>query len=119
MHAVNDKQLQGPRCSGRRVVVHVVHARSRRAGGSTSSAGEGRPGDVRGEGTASAGAGTACEPDERKAAVIPAGLRDALEDVSFNVYVDADRCAAVCGTITDDIIAQLKLEFLLLSSISF
>ncbi|KAH7972492.1 hypothetical protein HPB52_012661 [Rhipicephalus sanguineus] len=60
------------------------------------------------EGTASADAGTACEPDEREAAVIPAGLRDALEDVSFNDYIDADRCAAVCGTITDDdIIAQI------------
>ncbi|KAH7961797.1 hypothetical protein HPB52_012160 [Rhipicephalus sanguineus] len=58
------------------------------------------------EGTASTG--TACEPDEREAAVIPAGLRDALEDVSFNDYVNADRCAVVCGTITDDdIIAQV------------
>ncbi|KAH7961125.1 hypothetical protein HPB52_002996 [Rhipicephalus sanguineus] len=46
---------------------------------------------------------TACEPD---ADVIPAGLQDALEDVSFDDYVDADRCAAVCGTITDDDIIE-------------
>ncbi|KAH7961419.1 hypothetical protein HPB52_008913 [Rhipicephalus sanguineus] len=52
--------------------------------------------------------GTASEPNGREAEVIPAGLRDALEEVSFNNYVDADRCAAVCGTITtDDIIAQV------------
>ncbi|KAL1473124.1 hypothetical protein MTO96_038908 [Rhipicephalus appendiculatus] len=52
--------------------------------------------------------GTACEPDEREDKVIPAGLRDALEDVSIDDYVDADRSAVVCGTITDDdIIAQM------------
>ncbi|KAL1480025.1 hypothetical protein MTO96_051385 [Rhipicephalus appendiculatus] len=50
--------------------------------------------------------GTACEPDERKTEVIPAGLRDALEDVSFDDYFDADRSAVVCGIITDDIITQ-------------
>ncbi|KAL1466452.1 hypothetical protein MTO96_026713 [Rhipicephalus appendiculatus] len=47
------------------------------------------------------------ELDEREADVIPAGLWDALGDVNFGDYVDADRSAVVCGTITDDIIAQV------------
>lgn len=55
--------------------------------------------------------GTAGELDEREADVIPAGLRDALGDVNFGDYVDADRSAVVCGTITDDdIIAQVTGE---------
>lgn len=48
--------------------------------------------------------GTACESDEQEAEVLSAGLRDALEDVRFDDYVDAGRGAAVCGTITDDYI---------------
>ncbi|KAH6921285.1 hypothetical protein HPB50_027729 [Hyalomma asiaticum] len=45
---------------------------------------------------------------ECKAEVIPAGLRDALDNVSFDDYVDVDNSAVVCGTITDDdIIAQV------------
>ncbi|KAH6943871.1 hypothetical protein HPB50_000202 [Hyalomma asiaticum] len=47
--------------------------------------------------------GTECEAE-----VIPAGLRDALDSVSFDNYVDVDNSAVVCGTITDDdIIAQV------------
>ncbi|KAH7956972.1 hypothetical protein HPB52_014022 [Rhipicephalus sanguineus] len=54
-----------------------------------------------------------CAPDESpgtecEAEVIPAGLRDALDNVSFDDYVDVDNSAVVCGTITDDdIIAQV------------
>ncbi|KAH6938916.1 hypothetical protein HPB50_014841 [Hyalomma asiaticum] len=49
------------------------------------------------------GSGTECEAE-----VIPAGLSDALDNVSFDDYVDVDNSAVVCGTITDDdIIAQV------------
>lgn len=59
----------------------------------------------------SPGTELACKPNQREAEVIPAGLRDALEDVSFDDYVDADSSAVVCSTITeDDVIAQVTSE---------
>lgn len=43
--------------------------------------------------------------------VIPAGLRDALKEISFDDYVDADSSAVVCGALSDeDIIAQVTGE---------
>ncbi|KAH6946098.1 hypothetical protein HPB50_011625 [Hyalomma asiaticum] len=49
-----------------------------------------------------------CFRTECEAEVIPAGLHDALDNISFDDYVDVDNSAVVCGTITDDdIIAQV------------
>ncbi|KAH6939593.1 hypothetical protein HPB50_019933 [Hyalomma asiaticum] len=51
--------------------------------------------------------GTECEPNQCEAEVIPAGLRDALDD-SFEDYTDVDNSAVDCGTITnDEIIMQV------------
>lgn len=55
------------------------------------------------------GTEAACQPDQHE--VIPAGLRDALEEISFDDYVDADSSAVVCGAVSDeDIIAQVTGE---------
>lgn len=51
------------------------------------------------------GTEAACQPCQHE--VIPAGLRDALEEISFDDYVDADSSAVVCAALSDeDIIAQ-------------
>lgn len=42
--------------------------------------------------------------------VIPAGLRDALKEISFDDYVDADSSAVVCGALSDEDIAQVTGE---------
>lgn len=52
----------------------------------------------------------ACKPDQHEVEVIHAGLRDALQDISFDDYTDTDSSAVVCSTLTDkDIIAQMTV----------